>query len=131
MIALILAHSITILIATLIAFVFGMIWYHPKAFGARWAAEQPHRKVPDDYQKDSGKVIGASLLDALFFTSMALVLIAAYQVEGILLLALSVTVGIYTNTFAKGGSLRLVLIDAGFLLSQLIIITCVILTLSN
>lgn len=130
MIALILAHSITIGIAAFLAFVLGMIWYHPKAFGTLWAAEQPHRKMPEDYQKDSGKVIGASLLDSLFFTSMALVLIAAYQLEGLLLLALSVTIGIYTNTFAKGGSFRLFLIDAGFLISQLIIITCVILIFS-
>ena len=131
MIALILAHSITIIVASLLAFILGMMWYHPKGFGTRWAAEQPHRKMPEDYQKDSGKVIGASLLDSLFFTAMALVLLAAYQIEGILLLALSVTIGIYTNTFAKGGTLRLFLIDAGFLISQLIIITCVILILSN
>ena len=130
MIAVILAHTITIVIASLLAFVLGMVWYHPKAFGTLWAAEQPHRKMPEDYQKDSGKVIGASLLDAVLFTSMALVLIAAYQLEGLLLLALSVTVGIFTNTFAKGGGFRLFLIDAGFLLSQLIIITCVILIFS-
>ena len=130
MIALILAHSFTIAFAALIAFILGMVWYHPKAFGTLWAGEQPHRKMPGDYQKDSGKVIGASLLDAVFFATMALVLFWAYQMAGIILLGLSVTIGIYTNTCAKGGSFRLFLIDAGFLLTQLTLITSVILFLS-
>ena len=130
MIAVIFAHSFTIAFAALIAFILGMVWYHPKAFGTLWAGEQPHRKMPEDYQKDSSKLIGASLLDSVFFATMALVLFWAYQLAGIILLGLSVTIGIYTNTCAKGGGFRLFVIDAGFLLTQLSIITCVIITLS-
>lgn len=131
MITLITAHSGTIIIASILAFIFGMIWYHPKIFGTLWMAEQPHRKVPDDYNKDMGKVIISSAIDALLFTTMALVLLSAFGIEGLLLLALSVSVGVYTSTAAKGGSTKLFLIDAAFLLCQLLIITAAILIIAG
>ena len=131
MIALISSQIVTIITAALLAFAFGMIWYNPKVFGTIWAAEQPHRKMPEDFQKDMGKGMVASLLDALLFATIALLLLAAYKSEGVLLLAASVTVGIYTNTIFKGGTFRLFLIDASFLLCQLIIITGVILVMAN
>ncbi len=122
---------VALITAALLSFAFGMIWYNPKVFGTIWAAEQPHRKMPEDFQKDMGKGMVASLLDALFFSTMALLLLAAYKIEGILILAASVTIGIYTNTIFKGGTTRLFLIDAGYLLCQLIIITAAILILSH
>lgn len=131
MIMLITTNMVALITAALLSFAFGMIWYNPKVFGTIWAAEQPHRKMPEDFQKDIGKGMVASLLDALFFATMALLLLAAYKIEGILLLAASVTIGIYTNTIFKGGTTRLFLIDAGYLLCQLIIITATILILSH
>ena len=122
---------VALITAALLSFAFGMIWYNPKVFGTIWAVEQPHRKMPEDFQKDMGKGMVASLLDALFFSTMALLLLAAYKIEGILILAASVTIGIYTNTIFKGGTTRLFLIDAGYLLCQLIIITAAILILSH
>ena len=122
---------VALITAALLSFAFGMIWYNPNVFGTIWAAEQPHRKMPEDFQKDMGKGMVASLLDALFFSTMALLLLAAYKIEGILILAASVTIGIYTNTIFKGGTTRLFLIDAGYLLCQLIIITAAILILSH
>ena len=131
MILLITTNMVALITAALLSFAFGMIWYNPKVFGTIWAAEQPHRKMPEDFQKDMGKGMVASLLDALFFSMMALLLLAAYKIEGILILAASVTIGIYTNTIFKGGTTRLFLIDAGYLLCQLIIITAAILILSH
>lgn len=131
MIMLITTNMVALITAALLSFAFGMIWYNPKVFGTIWAAEQPHRKMPEDFQKDMGKGMVASLLDALFFSTMALLLLAAYKIEGILILAASVTIGIYTNTIFKGGTTRLFLIDAGYLLCQLIIITAAILILSH
>ena len=131
MIMLITTNMVALITAALLSFAFGMIWYNPKVFGTIWAAEQPHRKMPEDFQKDMGKGMVASLLDALFFSMMALLLLAAYKIEGILILAASVTIGIYTNTIFKGGTTRLFLIDAGYLLCQLIIITAAILILSH
>ena len=131
MIMLITTNMVALITAALLSFAFGMIWYNPKVFGTIWAAEQPHRKMPEDFQKDMGKGMVASLLDALFFATMALLLLAAYKIEGILILAASVTIGIYTNTIFKGGTTRLFLIDAGYLLCQLIIITATILILSH
>ena len=131
MIMLITTNMVALITATLLSFAFGMIWYNPNVFGTIWAAEQPHRKMPEDFQKDMGKGMVASLLDALFFSTMALLLLAAYKIEGILILAASVTIGIYTNTIFKGGTTRLFLIDAGYLLCQLIIITAAILILSH
>ena len=131
MIMLIATNMVALITAALLSFAFGMIWYNPKVFGTIWAAEQPHRKMPEDFQKDMGKGMVASLLDALFFSTMALLLLAAYMIEGILILAASVTIGIYTNTIFKGGTTRLFLIDAGYLLCQLIIITAAILILSH
>ena len=131
MIMLIETNMVALITAALLSFAFGMIWYNPKVFGTIWAAEQPHRKMPEDFQKDMGKGMVASLLDALFFSTMALLLLAAYEIEGILILAASVTIGIYTNTIFKGGTTRLFLIDAGYLLCQLIIITAAILILSH
>ena len=131
MILLITTNMVALITAALLSFAFGMIWYNPKVFGTIWAAEQPHRKMPEDFQKDMGKGMVASLLDALFFSTMALLLLAAYKIEGILILAASVTIGIYTNTIFKGGTTRLFLIDAGYLLCQLIIITAAILILSH
>ena len=131
MIMLITTNMVALITAALLSFAFGMIWYNPQVFGTIWAAEQPHRKMPEDFQKDMGKGMVASLLDALFFATMALLLLAAYKIEGILLLAASVTIGIYTNTIFKGGTTRLFLIDAGYLVCQLIIITATILILSH
>lgn len=131
MITIITTYSTALMVSALLAFAFGMIWYHPRAFGTIWAAEQPHRKMPDDYQKDQMKVMVSSACDALLFSTMALVLLVAYGRDGILLLAVAVSVGIYTNTAAKGGSNRLFLIDAGFLLSQLLIITSAIIVMSG
>lgn len=131
MIALITSNLVAIISAALLSFAFGMIWYNPKVFGAAWVAEQPHRKMPDDFQKDMGKGMIASLVDALFFATMALLLLVAYKIEGVLILAASVTIGIYTNTIFKGGTTRLFLIDAGYLLCQLIIITATILIISG
>ena len=131
MVMLITTNMVALITAALLSFAFGMIWYNPKVFGTIWAAEQPHRKMPEDFQKDMGKGMVASLLDALFFSTMALLLLAAYKIEGILILAASVTIGIYTNTIFKGGTTRLFLIDAGYLLCQLIIITAAILILSH
>lgn len=122
---------LAILVGSAVSVVLGMIWYNPKVFGTLWAAEQPHRKMPEDFEKDMGKGLVASIFDTLLFATMALLLMSAYQIEGILLLAASVTIGIYTNTIFKGGTTRLFLIDAGFLLCQLIIITCAILILAG
>ncbi|MGC6517650.1 MAG: DUF1761 domain-containing protein [Candidatus Puniceispirillaceae bacterium] len=131
MIALILFHYPAILVSAVLAFLSGMIWYHPHIFGSLWAAEQPHRTMPDDFQKDMKKGMVASLLDAVFFSIMALLLLAAYQLSGIIILAISVVIGIYTNTVFKGGTNKLFFIDGGFLLCQLAIITIVMMVMTG
>ena len=122
MVTLLLSSLPLLMITSLAGFCWGMIWYHPRLFGTLWAACQPHRRIPDDFQKHQKTIMGAALADSFFFSAMALVLGHSYGIEGWLLLAVSVAVGIFTNTFVKGGPLRLFMIDAGFLLSQLAII---------
>lgn len=113
-------------IASILCVVFGAIWYSPNAFGTAWANEQPHRKMPDDYQKGAKKMMVVSIADSVFFSIMALLLYSAYGFGGVGILAVSVTIGVYTNNCAKGGSDKMFTIDAGFLLCQLAIITCVL-----
>lgn len=131
MITLITAHLVTIITATIIGFIAGMVWYDPRAFGTIWGKEQPHRNIEKEMAESGMHVMFASLFDSLFFTLMAFVMWSAYQFEGILLLALAVSIGVYTNTIAKGGTRRLFYIDAGFLLCQLAIITITILVLAG
>lgn len=113
-------------IASILCVIFGAIWYSPKVFGTAWAHEQPHRKMPEDYQKGAKKMMVASIADSVFFSMMALLLYSAYGFGGVGILAVSVTIGVYTNNCAKGGSDKMFTIDAGFLLCQLAIITCVL-----
>lgn len=49
MIPIIQENGLAIIIGALLAFGFGMIWYHPKLFGTIWAKEQPHLKNPDGF----------------------------------------------------------------------------------
>ena len=113
-------------IASILCVILGAIWYSPKVFGTPWAHEQPHRKMPEDYQKGAKKMMVASIADSVFFSMMALLLYSAYGFGGVGILAVSVTIGVYTNNCAKGGSDKLFTIDAGFLLCQLAIITGVL-----
>lgn len=115
-----------IAIASILGVIFGAIWYSPKAFGTIWANEQPHRKMPDDYQKGAKKMMVASIADSVFFSIMALLLYSAYGFGGVGILAVSVTIGVYTNACAKGSTDKIFAIDAGFLLCQLAIITGVL-----
>lgn len=131
MIALITSQLWTIIIGAVLAFAFGMIWYNPKVFGTLWGAEQPHRKMPEDFDKDMRKTMIASAIDALLFATIALLLLTAYEIEGVILLAISVTAGMYANTIARGGTNKLFFIDTGFLLGQLVIITATILIISG
>lgn len=131
MIALITSQLWTILIGATLAFILGMFWYNEKVFGDLWAGEQPHRKMPEDFDKDMVKILTISAADALLFTTIALLLHSAYGIEGVLLLAVAVTTGMYANTVARGGTNKLFFIDAGFLLGQLVIITVTILIISG
>lgn len=97
-----------------------------RLFGRLWETCQPHRKQPEDFQKYHKTIIGASLADSFFFSMMALVLGHSYGAEGWALLAMSVGVGIFTNTVVKGNPLTLFAIDAGFLLSQLALIISIL-----
>lgn len=122
MLTLIYASFGLLIISSLAGFFWGMIWYHPQAFGSLWDASLTHLKQPDDQPKYRKTIIGASLADSLFFSMLAFVLGHSYGTEGWGLLAVSVTVGIFTNTVIKGHALICFLIDAGFLLSQLALI---------
>ena len=115
-----------LIITSLAGFCWGMIWYHPRLFGRLWQTCQPHRNQPGDFQKYHKTIIGASLADSFFFSMMALVLGHSYGAEGWALLAISVGVGIFTNTVVKGNPLTLFAIDAGFLLSQLALIISIL-----
>jgi len=115
-----------LMITSLAGFCWGMIWYHPRLFGHLWETCQPHRKQPEDFQKYHKTIISASLADSFFFSMMALVLGHSYGAEGWALLAISVGVGIFTNTVVKGNPLTLFAIDAGFLLSQLALIISIL-----
>ena len=113
-------------VAVILCAGFGALYYGPWGFGALWAAQQPHRIMPDDYEKHATKVMIASIADSAFFTIMALLLYHAYGLGGVGLLAVSVTIGVYTNNSAKGGTNKMFAIDAGFLLCQLAMITAIL-----
>ena len=115
-----------IIVATILCVILGAIWYGPKGFGIAWAGEQPHRKMPEDFQKGATKMMVASLADSILYAIVALLLYSAYGYGGVGILAVSVIIGVYTSNCAKGGSGKMFRIDAGFLLCQLAIITCVL-----
>ena len=115
------AHSLAILAGSVIAYMAGMMWYHPKGFGTAWTTEQAHRKVPDDYQKGMKAGMALSFFDTLLFGFVACLLWLNYSIEGLILLGLAVFVGTHTANIFKGGSAKLGMIDSGFLLCQLLI----------
>jgi len=117
---------VAIFVGGLAAFLAGFIWYHPKTFGPRWMAEQPHRKAPDDFQKNMVQGLCASLIDCLLVATLVFVLASAYGIGGVILLAAAILVGSFTGNSFKGGSHTLWLIDAGFLIAQIIVISFVL-----
>ena len=124
MITVIQANGLAIIVGSILAFGFGMIWYHPKIFGTIWANEQPHIKNPDGFGMQKGMALGmaSSVVDSLLMASVIALLLTAYQIEAVGLLALAIIVGTHTGTIFRGGSHKLWLVDAGFLVSQLLII---------
>ena len=126
MVTLIHSEFVAIFVAGLAAFIIGFIWYHPKTFGPRWMAEQPHRKAPEDFQKNMAQGLIASFMDSLILAALVYVLSIAYGSAGVGLLAAGIITGTHAANIFKGGTLALWGLDIGFMISQLIVIWLVL-----
>lgn len=104
-----------------LAFALVMVWYHPSVFGTKWMAEQPHRKFPDAYQTGMKAGMIASLIDAVLVATLVKALFSILYYPGVILLGLSILAGTFAAGAFQGRTLRIWMIDAGFLMAQLAI----------
>ena len=112
---------LSILVGAGLAFALGMIWYHPSIFGKIWMAEQPHRTFPEAYQKGMKAGMIASLLDAILVAILVTALFSILYYPGVLLLMLAILTGTFSAACFQGRTLKIWMIDAGFLMMQLAI----------
>ncbi|MGB1441574.1 MAG: DUF1761 domain-containing protein [Candidatus Puniceispirillaceae bacterium] len=114
-------YWLPIIVGAGLAFALGMVWYHPSVFGTKWMAEQPHRKFPDAYQTGMKAGMIASLIDAVLVATLVTALFSILYYPGVILLGLSILAGTFAAGAFQGRTLRIWMIDAGFLMAQLAI----------
>lgn len=119
-------YHIPILVSSILSFLLGWLWYHPAVFGTKWAAEQTHRNMPDDFQAGMRPALIASALDAVLTSTLAITLFIVIGPSGVILLGLFVCVGSFAANSFKGGTRHLWLIDVGYMLARLILAIAVL-----
>ncbi len=114
-------YYVPIVVATGLCFLAGWAWYHPALFGAKWAAEQSHRKMPDDFQAGMTPALIASTLDSLLTSTLTITLFVMLGWSGVVVFALLMVSGSFASNCFKGGSVSLWYIDVGYILLRLAI----------
>lgn len=109
-----------LILAMVIAFGAGWVWYSDKVFGKRWMAEQPHRKK-EDYD-GMGEMLIASAINTILATAMIIIVVDSFGSHGFILFLLTSLVGMYAGNIANGGTRTKWVIDGGYIALQYIII---------
>lgn len=113
--------DLVLILAVILAYLSGMVWFHPRLFGETWLAEQPHRTRADLAASMKGVML-FSAIDIVLVAALITLLYASFGTGGFVLFLAAVWVGTYTGTLSKGGSNRLWLVDTGYLTLQYLII---------
>lgn len=123
-------HYQAILIATLVSFAAGWGWYHQALFGARWAQEQSHRTMPDDFQRGMKTAMIAGFFENLLSAILTIALFVILHIGGVICFALFMLASSFAGTAFKGGTVRLWAIDAGYMMLRIAIALATVLIIS-
>lgn len=115
------AADTPLILAVILAYLSGMVWFHPRLFGETWLQEQPQR-TREDLASAMKEVMLVSAVDIVLVVVLITLLYTSFGIGGFGLLLLVVWVGTYTGNATKGGSRTLWLIDTGYLTLQYLII---------
>jgi len=114
-------YWLSILVGAGLAFGLGAVWYHPSVFGTAWMAEQPHRSFPDAFSTGMKAGMIASLIDAILVATLVTALFVILYYPGVILLMLAILAGTFSAACFQGRTVKIWMIDAGFLVAQLVI----------
>ncbi|MGI9345948.1 MAG: DUF1761 domain-containing protein [Gammaproteobacteria bacterium] len=114
------AVSWQLAIGLILAYGLGMLWYGEKGFGKLWMELQPHRT--NEVHSGMWQGMVSSAADLILSTCVIILLVAAYGLAAVDLFVGAVWLGTFTNNFFKGGSVRLWMIDVGYLTTQYLIV---------
>ena len=109
-----------LILAVVIAFGAGFVWYSDAVFGKKWRDQQPHRKE-DDYT-GMGEMLIASAVSLILSTIIIIIVIDSFGSDGFTVLLFSVLAGMYAGNKADGGSRKKWCIDGGYVAFQYLVI---------
>lgn len=124
-------NVLAILVAAVLTFVLGMVWYSPALFARQWMAAQGYtpEKLEEMKRKGMTRAYAASVL-CNFVTAYVVALLASYTsattfAQGLWLgflswLGFAATIGLTANLFS-GKPLAAWVIDAGYQLAYLVL----------
>lgn len=105
-----------LILAMVIAFGAGWVWYSDKVFGAKWKAEQEHRKE-EDYSR-MGEMLIASAISIILATSVIIIVVDNFGSHGFIAFLLTTLVGMYAGSVADGSTRTKWAIDGGYITLQ-------------
>lgn len=124
-------NILAVLVATILTFVLGMVWYSPALFARQWMAAQGYtpEKLEEMKRKGMTRVYAVSVLCSLV-TAYVVALLASYTssttlAQGLWLgflswLGFAATIGLTANLFSEK-PLAAWVIDAGYQLAYLVL----------
>jgi len=109
-----------LILAMVIAYSLGWLWYADSVFGKTWRAQQPHRS-DEDYEGMSEMLITGAI-SLILSTVIIIIVFDAFGKHGFLSFLLASIAGMYVGNSADGGTRTKWLIDGGYVAVQYIII---------
>lgn len=109
-----------LILAMVIAYSLGWLWYADSVFGKTWRAQQPHRS-DEDYEGMSEMLITGAI-SLILSTAIIIIVFDAFGKHGFLAFLLASIAGMYVGNSADGGTRTKWLIDGGYVAVQYIII---------
>lgn len=109
-----------LILAMVIAYSLGWLWYADSVFGKTWRAQQPHRS-DEDYEGMSEMLITGAI-SLILSTVIIIIVFDAFGKHGFLAFLLASIAGMYVGNSADGGTRTKWLIDGGYVAVQYIII---------
>ena len=90
-----------LILAVILAYLSGMVWFHPRLFGETWLQEQPHR-TREDLASAMKEVMLVSAVDIVQVAVLITLLYTSFGIGGFGLLLLVVWVGTLTAMPQRG-----------------------------
>ncbi len=109
-----------LILAVLIAYGSGWIWYSDSVLGKTWREQQPHR-TQEDFD-GMGDMLISGAISLILSTALIIILVDAFGKHGLLLFILAALAGMYVDNSANGGTRKKWMIDGGYVVLQYIII---------